>query len=317
MNSICLIGAGSFGIHHLEGLLRSEGQLSITVVETSEEARKRVSEVFLHYGKTGSVVTEIPAGSFDLAIIATTSRSRAQVVRELLATADVRTLIMEKILFANESDYAEIDSLLREKRVPAWVNCSLRLMPVRKDLKGDIGSDPVHIHFDAGDRYGLMTNIMHYADYAGFLASSPITSVDTSLLSPRLIGSKRSGYCEMFGTIVVDFENGSRMLATSLPQSRDRRTVISAPRVRAVLEEPSGTARISRARDDWKWIETPAPFLQQSEMSGALAKRILETGACELPTFEESSAVHLSILRAIRDFLREHSIKTDVDFPFT
>ena len=316
MKSVYLIGAGALGIRHLEGLLKSKVPLQVTVIDPSPEALERARAIKpTHH--TVSYSAEIPSGKIDLAIIATTSGHRAAVIRDLLTRASVRFMILEKILFTRAEDYELIDALLKEKNVKAWVNTSLRIMPVRREMREAIRDNAFSIHFAGSSQHGLMTNLVHYADYACYLAGSSDFELDTELLSPRPIDSKRVGYKELLGSVELRFKNGSRVLCTSLAHMRPRRTIIASESIRAVFDEADGVAHIAEKRDGWLWKNQPAPFTYQSDMTGPLVEEILSAGRCDLPTYGESAKVHLNILKPVRSFLKAHGLVSDVDFPFT
>ncbi len=313
--TVMLVGAGGFGIHHLEGLLTARTPLSIYVVDRSAEALAAAKKL----GSGNHSVaysTEIPSiAGVDVAIVATTSGARAAAVRALFAqVSKVRYLLLEKILFDTHADYALIENLLKKRRVKAWVNSPLPLFPFHSSLR-HIGTSTCHIV--GGARYALMTNIIHYAHFAAHLAGSAPRSCDTSLLTPNIIASKRSGYLELMGTLTVTFKNGARLIATTLPNARARTTVILGRSVRATIDESTGTAQIAKRSTHWKWKEVPAPFLKQSDMTGPVVEQLLKKGTCDLPTYAQSRELHLVILGAVKKFLKQHKHRTKVDYPFT
>ncbi len=55
----------------------------------------------------------------------------------------------------------------------------------------------------------------------------------------------------------------------------------------------------------------------QSQMTGPLTEKIITTGTCALPTLQESSIVHLSILEPVAAFLQKHGAHFKVAYPFT
>ena len=316
MNHVCLIGVGALGIRHLEGLLKANTPMLFTIVDPSPTALER-ARALPPSNHTVSYSPELPDGNVDVAIIATTSGHRAAAVRDILARASVRFIILEKILFARAEDYGSIGALLKEKNVEAWVNTSLRIMPVRRDMRDAILGHRFSIHFAGGSRHGLMTNLVHYADYASYLAGSSDFELDTQLLSSQVLDSKRSGYKELQGSVELRFNNGSRVLCTSLAHLRPRRTIISSRTIRAVFDESDDMAHVANERNQWTWKSGPAPLMRQSDMTGLLVEEILSTGSCELPTYEESARIHLNVLEPIRSFLASHRYTFDVAYPFT
>ena len=318
MKKVCLVGTGALGIRHLEGLLKARAALDIAVVDLSQEALANAQKVAgEHAAHHVSCSSEMPQGDIDLAIIATTAGHRASAVKKLLESANVRAMVLEKILFTERQSYDEIGTLFKERSVRAWVNCPLRLMPMRREMKDMLKGAPCAIHFNGGSQYGLMTNIMHYADYASFLAGAQDFEVETSMLSPEILESKRSGYKELQGSVTLRFKNGSIVLMTTLAHPRSRRTTIAGKTIRAVFDEGEHTARVAEESGNWIWQEHAAPILFQSAMTGPLAEEILSTNSCQLPTFGESVALHLRILNPIAAFLEKHGKTFDMEFPFT
>lgn len=319
--TVVLIGAGGFGIRHLEGLLKAKTSLAITVVDASPEARERAKAICDESGSRHacSFSDTVPhARRVDVAIVATTSATRADAVRTLLKNAQtVKYLLLEKILFNKKADYAAIDKLLKKRKVRAWVNSPLSQFPFHGKL-GKKVSGAVHCHIVAGERYGLMTNIVHYAHYAAYLAKSAPVSADASLITPKLIEGKRRGSYELFGTLTLRFKNDSALIATALPMEHPRRTFIASKRLRASIDDTTGTAQLSEQSGKWKWTERPAPFTRQSDMTGIVVDTLLKRGTCSLPTYAESAKLHLVILEPVRRLLQKTKTAKGLrDFPFT
>lgn len=319
MSTVCVIGAGALGVRHLEGLLKTSIPLSITVVDPSTEALHRAKSSLQKSDVPAITFTKnIPVSEIDLAIVATTSGDRAEAIRRLLEKTPVKYLLLEKILFTNERDYADMGALLEEKKIVSWVNCPLRIMPLRRELPAKIQGAPFALHISGGSQHGLMTNSIHYADFACTLARRTDFTVGTSLLVPKLIPAKRPGYFEIFGTLTLTFPDGSRALFTSLESPATlRRTTLESQHIRAVLREPTGEASVAEKTNDWKWEQHRAPIVLQSEMTGPLVEQILATGTCDLPLFQESVNIHRTILKAVRVFLDKANLNSSLEYPFT
>lgn len=310
--SIFLIGAGGIGARHLESLMRAKTPFTITVIDPSQKALANARRVLRSKRHCVSFVHEMPkVERVDVAIVATTSRHRASAVRELLTkTKRLRYLVLEKVLFDRKKDYFAIGNLLKKHGVKTWVNHPRRLYPFHRTLPRAIGK-PFQYHAQLGVRNGLMTNILHYADYFCFLAGSTDFTTDTSLLSPNIVESKRKGFKELYGTIVLRFREGSLGMVTALPQEMPLTATVISPRLRAELDESAGGAFVSEKQKRWKWKKVVAPLLLQSEMTGPLVDQILRTGRCDLPDYKTAARVHLQVLEPVRRFLSLYS------YPFT
>lgn len=310
--SVFLIGVGGFGIHHLEGLLKAHIPLVITVIDSNPRAlanAKKIAHPRRHEVSFSSTIPRITA--VDIAIVATTSAHRARAVRELLTkTKRVRYLVLEKILFDRKKDYSAIGNLLKKREVKTWVNHPRRLYPFHRSLAHRIGK-PFYYHARLGKRNGLMTNILHYTDYFSLLAGSTYFITDTSLLLPHIVQSKRKGFKELYGTIVLRFRGGSLGAVTALPQEAPLTSTLMSPRLRVEFNETMGEALLSEKQKKWKWKKIHAPLLLQSAMTGPLVDQILSTGRCSLPDYTTAAQVHLRVLEPVRRFLSLSS------YPFT
>ncbi len=321
--TVCLIGAGNIGSCHLQGLATIKTPLDISVVDSSLQSlnicREHLTELSRRTSHTIHYSTRLASvpKKLDVAIIAVRADSRARVIKQLLKHVHVRYLILEKILFQKKRDYQTIGILLKKTRTKAWVNCPLRIMPYHASLKEKIGNDPVLYEVRSGSRHGLMTNAIHYADYLAYLAGSTKFSVFTSLLSPRLLSSKRPGSFELTGTLLLRFDNGNTgILSQNSAKQISRTTTITTRRFKTTLDEANNRAVIQTGEKS-PVKKVPAPFLLQSNMTGYIVGEILKRGTCALTPYEESALIHLNLLEPIRLFLQRTRRHSPVDYPFT
>lgn len=322
---VCVIGAGRVGKRHVEALAGVSRSLSVSVVDPSAEALAEARALFdrnrrpeiAHDLSLLQDIAQLPKG-LDIAIVATNADVRVCVVETLLQRHSIPFLILEKILFPRKSDYERIGILLGGK-VTAWVNCVLRIKPFHRELKHKISKDTpetVTVGIETGNRYGLMTNAIHHADYFSYLAGSTDFTVDPSSVDPRPIPSKRSGFLELSGALRFSFRNGLRGFVMQLPlEEAPRKITVVTPHVRCQIDEGTGKARLEEGRDGI--VRTcEAPSLRQSEMTGNLVEAILTNGQCPLTPYEESACIHLNLLEPVRKFLNRHGGRYP-HYPFT
>lgn len=307
MPRVVLIGAGALGKYHLVGLLRAPLPLSITVVDPSSAslaiAKKTAAEEGTGAHDVSYVETMPVSGSADLAIVATTAADRADAIRTLLQNVkELRYAILEKILFDKKEQYESIADLLRKRNVSAFVNHARRLFPFHRALKEHVSS-PLRFQVSGGARYGLMTSVLHYVDYMCYLTGEEITVADTSLLSREIVPSKRSGFIELFGTLAFSLSGGSSGTVSSLPQEGGIRLSLDSADAKAELFESEEKAALSRKENNWQWEEHACPMLRQSDLSGAVAAKLLSEGKCDLTPYEESARTHRAVLEPVRLFL--------------
>ena len=305
MYNVAIIGAGQLGSRHLQGLKGAASPLSITVVDSSEASLKVAEEHYESVSAVGEKSVQFTttmnqlSKELDLVIVSTSSRPRADIVKSLLRLSKVKYLILEKVLFPKLCEYDEIDQLLKEYGVTCWVNCPRRMYGIYSYLSHKIDkSKPVKM-INANENWGLCCNSIHNIDLFMYLTGESTYTIDVSGLHREILNSKREGYIEMTGTLIVTTPNGSRLTLTSEngykgPKGR----FIENNGLRIFLDESKA---IGNCGDDhFSFI---VPF--QSQLSGLLADEILKTGGCQLTPYAISASYHKPFLSALLSFYNE------------
>jgi hypothetical protein len=97
-------------------------------------------------------------------------------------------------------DFSKVDISIEgfEEKVQNILN------EIQKDLKSKNFNYNV-----TGSNYGLVTNAIHYLDYASWLSGTTDYSLDFSQLDTKVVESKRKGYLELNGTLRANFKSGA------------------------------------------------------------------------------------------------------------
>lgn len=320
--NILLIGAGNIGSRHLQGLAKVGFPLNIEVLDPSPDSLKLAEERFKQipshsnhniafYQNLNGVSDKI-----DLAIIATSSNIRRAVTQDLLKKSEVKYIIFEKLLFQKKSDYALVSKLLKDKKIKAWVNCSMRVTPFYRNLK-DLFAGKRITYLLTGTKFGIATQAIHFIDHMAYLLSSYDFSVDTSGLDKKIIPSKRKGFMELTGSLKVSFRNGSVGLFSDF-QTGDTPILaqIYSDNAIAIANETTRETWLSKT-PDWDMKSQSNGLSFQSDMTNKVTEEILTKGSCGLPLFEESKKVHIKLLDSLLDFLNTVSRKKYNFYPFT
>jgi Oxidoreductase family, NAD-binding Rossmann fold len=281
MNTIAIIGAGQLGSRHLQGLSRLGIKASLYIVDTQADSLAIANARFdeMPFNKNISsiryldLISDLPK-KIDLAIIATNSNVRANVIKSLLEYCEIGNMILEKVLFQKISDYEEIGKLLIAKKINCWVNHPRRMFPYYAKLANAlIGSKKVSYKVQGGC-WGLACNALHFIDHLAFLTGDSNLTVNASGLNPWVTEGRRRGYLEVDGVLsgkinnhpfeLICHENVSPLLITICTDS-----------LSAVIDEQSGRVKISKKENNWQWIEEDVKIVYfQSELSNKLAEDI-------------------------------------------
>ena len=143
--NIVIIGVGQIGSRHLQALKKLDFDVNVEVVGRSydslEISKSRYDELpknnhikSINYYNSMDLLSE----NIDIAIIATNSDVRKDIVYKLVMTKNVNNIILEKVTFPSTDDFIPILSLLKEKSIQSWVNCQQRTyehyMNIKKSL---------------------------------------------------------------------------------------------------------------------------------------------------------------------------------------
>ena len=318
MYTIVLAGAGNIGSRHLQGLTRSVHDLDIWVYDLNEESLKVSKERYEQMPVNGvkdvhyvSSLDKIPE-KIDVVIVATGSKPRASIVKDILRVKSVRYMVLEKFLFGKLSEYEEIAELFKKKGVKAWVNCPYRMFDGYKQLKGKIDvSSPLIASFGNGGNWGLCCNAIHYIDIFMYLIGQEDYSIDVSQLEEEVFESKRPGYVELIGNLIIKTPHGDSLtLQTSKDGEFIQEVNILNGKHRILIDENASTVNC-----DGEMFQLGYTF--QSGLSGKLIDEIVETGSCDLSSFEKSSHYHIQFLNAIIPFINKIKGWTNDACPIT
>jgi len=306
MNKIVLIGAGQLGSRHLQGLAKSNVDISIEVVEPFEKSRDVAKERYEEI-ETNPKVKSIDflesidhlSDTLDIVIIATNADVRSQIIKELFSKKQVKNLILEKVLFQTAEEYHEVEKLLKEKGVKCWVNHPRRMFPFYQALKNEIKNSEQINYMVQGGAWGLGCNGLHFIDHLSFLSDDTELKIDNDFLHPHIYESKRADYIEFSGLLKGRIGNHIFTLYSDkehVPVS----ITITTDTLTAFIDESNGYARIARKSNDWKWKESQDKIVYfQSELTNVMIEDIIATGSCSLPTYNEAMKLHIHFLQAL------------------
>lgn len=308
---IAIIGAGQLGSRHLQSLAKLEIPAEISVVDPSPASLAAARERFEQIPANPDVASvsfleslDLLGSALDLAVIATNADVRADLVRRLLAKADVPFMMLEKVVFQEPADFESIAGLLAQKGTQAWVNCPRRMYPFYQELHRTLEPlQPLHYAMQGGE-WGLCCNSVHFVDHLAFLTGCPDFNVAFTD-EPEILESKRKGFWELAGSLTGTGRDGSSFVLRSMKGTQAPPVIdILGRRARAVLNEFTASAHLALEKDNWSWKALPCAIPYQSELTHLAARSILETGTCALTAFEESSRIHKPLLEC---FAREFS----------
>lgn len=318
MFSLLLVGAGQLGSRYLQGLVFAESPLEVTVVDTNlgalEMAKARWIEAGgerchhqLHW--TDSIPAELE--NINLALIVTSARGRADLVAQIASQARVQYWVLEKIL-AQSVDELSVITRATSQSQGAWVNKPMRMMHWHRKIREKfLSKTPIRASYSGG-LWGLSCNSVHYLDIVSSWTGEKLISIDSSGLDLIWFESKRSGYFETTGRLVALYSQGSSLVLESRSETVSHKFQVQlADQVLWLIDETSGKS----VNSDGEHID--GCFELQSQLSARLVDDILLRGRCDLPTLEESTAMHAVFLDAMLKHWNLSQNRKDLSVPIT
>lgn len=311
MKKVLIIGAGQLGSRHLQGVLNSEIDFEVYVVDPNlsslEIAKSRASEISHSKHITFSESIENIPSKIEVVIVATNANVREQVITKLLNTIEVQFLILEKVLFQDLEAYDTIEQLIQIKNIKTWVNHPRRMFEHYQEIKKQIQENSLQITniLVTGNNWGLGCNGLHLLDLCAYLSNElKIETINTNQIDKRILASKRDGFIEFTGSMNVDFENKTRAEIISNDIESSSLTIFIATQTDKWLIREGNPISVIHLKD-----ENVAPIeiseykpQFQSELSTLLVQDLLTLGTCKLPTYKEACELHKPFINALLDF---------------
>jgi predicted dehydrogenase len=312
-----LVGAGHLGSRYLQGLATVRQSLNISVVDSSPKALAVARQRFFDSSLTSChnitfclALEDLPR-QFDLVIVATPAHCRTDLVSKISTGYEVKAWILEKVLAQSSQQINEIEGRLGN-HPQVWVNTPRRIMSWHKKIKKQLQIQLISplLVTKGGSNWGLACNSIHFIDLLSWWTGASVSSMDVSGLQ-TWAPSKRPGFQEVFGTLVVAFSDGS-----SLHLTCDEVNTMS----QITVESVAGIWSI----DESTGIAIP-PFggvisghhSFQSALTGPLVEQILKTGQCDLPALDESASQHRILLDSLLGHWNQVMGLKDIVVPIT
>jgi hypothetical protein len=312
VKKIAVIGIGNLGLRHLESLVTCDTLFELFAVEPSEANRTSAKNYFASVAEKRPVqevsfvltIDELP-GEMDVVIIATSANVRLKIIRDLLASKKVRSLILEKVLFQKVSDYTDCAEILKHVNTRTYVNCPMRSYESYHNIRSFFGDDiPVSMSVSGAD-WSMGCNAVHYLDLFSFFTGTPAVEIRLDL-DRKVKESKRPGFIDFTG-MMKGIASKSQITLSSIENvSLFKIIVLVAKDKYCIIDEHAKYYILGAAGIEAEMKPFRMPY--QSELTARVVEEILETGSCILSSYAESAAVHIPLIEA----LMQH-VKTAVD----
>jgi predicted dehydrogenase len=202
-NNILLVGLGNIGSRHLESLGKLPKKFTIYIHDKNKiklkKYKKNVNFIFI------SNLDLIKNLCFKVCIVATTASLRKNLIKKIFSLASIKHWIVEKPIEQSLKNLKIINQITKKNNI--WVNTPRRSFLFYKNLKKKIGKKISHVYLTGNIE--IACNAVHFIDIISFLINSDVKKIITNNLNKKWIQSKRRGFIDVFGKLIIFYKNGT------------------------------------------------------------------------------------------------------------
>jgi len=289
---ILLVGCGNIGYRHLEGLLKADLPLNITIIEISKTTiKKQIEKIKKKKFKNKKIFFSnnflIKKKNFDLVICATTAHKRYDLLKKLVTRFYFSKVLVEKLAFQNSYDFEKALQLLKKNKIKCWVNCPRREYKIYKQIKMDNKTNDKLSIDVSGYKWNLASNSVHIFDLFYFLVGIPV-NFDYKKTNLKKIPSKHFKFFELSGKLRIK----NKKYSISINDQRKIKGFIikiKTPNIKYYIDETREFVRINLGNKIYtKKINIPL----QSQLTKTLLEKIIYNKKILLPTLLDSYLTH-------------------------
>lgn len=302
MKNIAIIGAGQLGSRHLQAMAKVEDEITLYIVDPSENALQISKERFKEVNTLGkdliclNRIADLPK-ELEFVVISTNSKQRLEVLKDLMFQAKVKFLLLEKFLFPTVQEFKQATQILEATNTHAYVNCARRMWPAYQKLKSFLDTSTKVTLEVTGVNWNLASNSIHFLNLFLYLMNETNAILDTGMLDNELLKNKRLGYIEISGTLKAVTPKQHKLILTSKKVGNEP-IVISIKSLTQHIEihEAEQVIFINGEKQEFK-------MHFQSNLTDKIYGQLQEVGECSLVSYKESAKEHLMLLEAFNEFL--------------
>lgn len=307
MHTIAIIGAGNIGSRHLQAFGAAKQSLKIILIDPSQASLDTSKTRWEEVGKSNKVVEvffqkdflNLPA-EINFAVISTNSEHRLSALKNLLQNCVCKNVLLEKFLFAKETEYTEAVALIEKHKVNAYVNVVRRTFEVYQRIFEKLKSTSGNIDMKVvGNNWGMASNSIHFIDLFCYFANDSLSTCEfQNSAATTILPSKREGYVEFLGDLSATCANGSKLTVSCHEGEYDKINMnIEKGNLKISVEEKGSDITVTNANEERKF---PYPF--QSQLTLRYFNEVM-SGKPSFVSYKESAAMHIKFLHAVKNVL--------------
>jgi predicted dehydrogenase len=307
---ILIVGAGNIGFRHFEGIIKSNLDFRISIVDPDPSKFARFQSHIKNNAREKLQINfyrnlDFESESISVAIVATNSNVRPKVLEDLCTKHKIEAIVFEKLIShsAKDLDAMEAMSFNQER---AWVNYPRRIMDFYSNVSENLISRTSLDFKVEGLKWNLISNAPHFIDLVEFLTGSQLTTISHIELDNEMYET-RPGFMDATGKMVFEFSDMSRLDLISM-KKRDNTNAGVSISLNSRNVEVEINEQIGYAKGGLLKKEVHGKIEYQSELSMGIVDAIVLHGSSNLTTFRAAAHTHRIFITEVENYLRINRI---------
>jgi predicted dehydrogenase len=290
---ILIVGFGNIGYRHYQSLI-SENKYIIYVVEPNIENYKKVTEredvIFFNS------IDNVPNSEvIDIAIISTQANIRHLILKKLTNKLEILNIIFEKPLCQSIEQLNDINTIIKNKKIKAWVNTTLILHPLVEDIKKmNINKFDIYVY----GNWDICCNLPHYLILWCYLNNCFEFDITNNLFS-EIFDSKRAGNHEVKGNIKFTNNKSTLNIFSGKIQTESKTELIqilNSEKLVCYIDTNKELYNMTSITNDFIFKEENFEWPRVSKYTREICRDILEKKSCNLIELENFSKTEKKLL---------------------
>lgn len=290
--NILIVGLGSIGKRHLEGILKFK--VNIFLYDINIKKIKLNNNAYL-VSDLYSLSKKIH--KFKLVIVSTTSTQRYFISKKIIKLFQIENLILEKPVFTSKYQLNSFNLILKKNNVNAFINCPRRnysmYIYIKSMLKKNLQKV---ITIDINEKgFKLLSNCLHFLDLFLYFSDNKCQIENIKFNVKKIIKTKRKNYFDMEGNIEFKFKNTLSSILISDDKKIKDHFVISIGNKNYFINEKnnfiSDGNKIKRFKDNYL----------QSNLTQTYIQNLVSKKSINLPTYQSLLEINLKLISKIKN----------------
>lgn len=310
MVRIIIIGIGNIGKRHLQAISNLSIEFEVFCYDKMKTAMYSVPDFCannnikiknLHYLYSINDV-EKKINNTTIVILSATSKNRIDTLKMVL-NKNPLSIIAEKPLVQNLTDYEQIMRISKKNKVPIYINFIARVQPFYQKIYEDVKEEKEFVFYANMPKWGISTVGIHQFDLLCWLFRVNSYKMVASNLK-SIYETKRKGFYDMVGSIILETEKRNICVFNNMEnESIASIQIITSNKVYNIFEEQKKMLLIEKENAiELKEIN----FVYVSQYINIVIESIISTNSSiMLPNIEEGYIAH----KILFEYMKRNNIE--------